>query len=161
MPCKTASRARTLPRRLLALPIVAYSRYLSPLLPRRCKYEPTCSAYALQALREHRFADAIRFYERAAALSESDFGSLSMASQSYQMAGDIEGARSAARRIDHPFGGPRTAAHAGAKTVITESINAINGPQHGPVEKHVAVKRVGRDAAYDSRGFLVVGLRAR
>jgi putative membrane protein insertion efficiency factor len=26
---------------------------LSPALPRRCKYEPTCSLYAVQALREY------------------------------------------------------------------------------------------------------------
>ena len=32
--------------------IVAYRRVISPALPRRCKYEPTCSAYALGALRE-------------------------------------------------------------------------------------------------------------
>jgi uncharacterized protein len=33
-------------------PIVAYQRVVSPALPRRCKYEPTCSAYAVQAVRE-------------------------------------------------------------------------------------------------------------
>lgn len=33
-------------------PIVAYQRLISPALPRRCKYEPTCSAYAVQAVRE-------------------------------------------------------------------------------------------------------------
>lgn len=33
-------------------PIVAYQRLISPALPRRCKYEPTCSAYAMQAVRE-------------------------------------------------------------------------------------------------------------
>jgi putative membrane protein insertion efficiency factor len=33
-------------------PIVAYQRLISPALPRRCKYEPTCSAYAVQAIRE-------------------------------------------------------------------------------------------------------------
>ncbi len=31
-------------------PIVLYRRVISPALPRRCKYEPTCSAYALAAL---------------------------------------------------------------------------------------------------------------
>ena len=33
-------------------PIRLYQRYVSPALPRRCKYEPTCSAYAADALRE-------------------------------------------------------------------------------------------------------------
>jgi putative membrane protein insertion efficiency factor len=33
-------------------PIVLYQRLISPALPRRCKYEPTCSAYAVQAIRE-------------------------------------------------------------------------------------------------------------
>lgn len=33
-------------------PIRAYQRWVSPLLPRRCKYEPTCSAYAVDAVRE-------------------------------------------------------------------------------------------------------------
>jgi putative membrane protein insertion efficiency factor len=38
--------------RVVRAPIVAYRRVISPALPRRCKYEPTCSAYALGALRE-------------------------------------------------------------------------------------------------------------
>jgi putative membrane protein insertion efficiency factor len=42
-------------RFLLALvlaPIRLYQRLISPALPRRCRYEPTCSAYAVQAIRE-------------------------------------------------------------------------------------------------------------
>jgi putative membrane protein insertion efficiency factor len=39
-------------RRVALAPIVAYQRLVSPLLPRRCKYEPTCSAYASRAIRE-------------------------------------------------------------------------------------------------------------
>ena len=27
-----------------------YQRWISPLFPRRCRYEPTCSAYAAEAL---------------------------------------------------------------------------------------------------------------
>jgi putative membrane protein insertion efficiency factor len=38
--------------RVVQAPIVLYQRVISPALPRRCKYEPTCSAYALAALRE-------------------------------------------------------------------------------------------------------------
>ena len=37
---------------IVLLPLVAYRRLISPALPRRCKYEPTCSAYAEQAIRE-------------------------------------------------------------------------------------------------------------
>jgi putative membrane protein insertion efficiency factor len=37
---------------ILLTPIRLYQRFISPALPRRCKYEPTCSAYAKQALRE-------------------------------------------------------------------------------------------------------------
>jgi uncharacterized protein len=37
-------------RRVAVAPIVAYQRVISPALPRRCKYEPTCSAYAVQAI---------------------------------------------------------------------------------------------------------------
>jgi uncharacterized protein len=33
-------------------PIRLYQRLISPALPRRCKFEPTCSAYAVQAIRE-------------------------------------------------------------------------------------------------------------
>ena len=39
--------------RLLVAPVRMYQRLISPALPRRCKYEPTCSAYAVQALRSH------------------------------------------------------------------------------------------------------------
>lgn len=40
-------------RRVATLPITAYQRVISPALPRRCKYHPTCSAYASQAIREY------------------------------------------------------------------------------------------------------------
>ena len=35
----------------LALALIrGYQRVISPALPRRCKYHPTCSAYAMQAV---------------------------------------------------------------------------------------------------------------
>ena len=37
-------------RRVVLLPIRFYMRFVSPALPRRCKYEPTCSLYAVQAI---------------------------------------------------------------------------------------------------------------
>jgi putative membrane protein insertion efficiency factor len=39
-------------RILAALPIHAYRLVVSPLLGPRCKYHPTCSQYALDAIRE-------------------------------------------------------------------------------------------------------------
>lgn len=39
--------------RLLALPIRLYKRWLSPLLPPACRFHPSCSVYALQALEKH------------------------------------------------------------------------------------------------------------
>ena len=33
--------------------IRAYQRFVSPLFPRRCKYHPTCSAYAVQAIESY------------------------------------------------------------------------------------------------------------
>jgi putative membrane protein insertion efficiency factor len=42
-----------------ALLIRLYRRAVSPLLPRRCKYEPSCSAYALEAIRSFGFARGV------------------------------------------------------------------------------------------------------
>ena len=42
---------RLLGRLAVAL-IRLYQRLISPALPRRCRYEPTCSAYAVDAIRE-------------------------------------------------------------------------------------------------------------
>ena len=39
-------------RALLEL-IGLYRRFISPLVPRHCRYEPTCSAYALEAIQTH------------------------------------------------------------------------------------------------------------
>lgn len=40
-------------RRLAVLPLRLYQRLLSPFLPRRCRFYPTCSEYALQAVLRH------------------------------------------------------------------------------------------------------------
>lgn len=37
-------------RRVIVAPIRLYQVVISPALPRRCKYEPTCSRYAVQAI---------------------------------------------------------------------------------------------------------------
>ena len=43
---------KRLPRRVLLALVSAYQRWISPGLPRRCKYHPTCSDYAVQAIAE-------------------------------------------------------------------------------------------------------------
>ena len=39
-------------RAVVLAPIRVYRRLLSPILPQRCKYYPSCSAYAVQAIEE-------------------------------------------------------------------------------------------------------------
>ncbi|MGYP000330452431 len=39
--------------RLLILPIRFYQKFISPLTPSSCRYTPTCSQYAVEALRKH------------------------------------------------------------------------------------------------------------
>ena len=40
-------------RRLLTAPIRFYRRYISPLKPPVCRFEPTCSHYTLVAIERH------------------------------------------------------------------------------------------------------------
>ena len=37
-------------RAVVLAPIVVYQKAISPAFPRRCKYEPTCSRYAVDAI---------------------------------------------------------------------------------------------------------------
>lgn len=39
--------------RIVMLPIVAYRRWISPALPARCRFYPSCSAYAMGAVAGH------------------------------------------------------------------------------------------------------------
>lgn len=39
-------------REIALLPVHVYRRLISPALPQRCKYHPSCSAYAVEAVRE-------------------------------------------------------------------------------------------------------------
>jgi putative membrane protein insertion efficiency factor len=38
---------------VLLAPIRLYQRVISPALPKRCKYHPSCSQYAIEALRRY------------------------------------------------------------------------------------------------------------
>jgi putative membrane protein insertion efficiency factor len=40
-------------RAVAVAPIAVYQRVISPAIPRRCKYHPTCSRYAVDAIREY------------------------------------------------------------------------------------------------------------
>ena len=52
---RAANRERrlSLAARIVLAPVRAYQRVISPALPRRCKYHPTCSAYAVQAIERY------------------------------------------------------------------------------------------------------------
>lgn len=39
--------------RIMALPVRAYRAVFSPWVGHNCRYDPTCSAYALEALEKH------------------------------------------------------------------------------------------------------------
>lgn len=45
--CKTAVRSAAV------LPIRAYQRFISPWKPPTCRFEPTCSHYAIEAVHAH------------------------------------------------------------------------------------------------------------
>jgi putative membrane protein insertion efficiency factor len=38
---------------VVVAPIIVYQRFISPGLPRRCRYEPTCSRYGVQAIQRY------------------------------------------------------------------------------------------------------------
>lgn len=40
-------------KQLLIGLITLYKRIVSPLLPNACRFEPTCSCYAIEAIRRH------------------------------------------------------------------------------------------------------------
>jgi putative membrane protein insertion efficiency factor len=44
---------QSLPKRLLMLLVRGYRFFLKPWLGNACRFEPTCSAYSLQALEQH------------------------------------------------------------------------------------------------------------
>ncbi len=47
------SAVPTMAARLLIVPVIGYRRFISPLLPPACRFYPSCSEYALEALRTH------------------------------------------------------------------------------------------------------------
>lgn len=52
-PDSTPSTPPGMLRRTAVLPIAFYRRFISPLLPPACRFTPTCSEYALQAIIQH------------------------------------------------------------------------------------------------------------
>lgn len=62
-PCSCASRPRSAiaarwralswPARIAASPLFFYQIVISPLLPANCRFQPTCSAYAIEAIGRH------------------------------------------------------------------------------------------------------------
>lgn len=50
---RARSVLRLVPRTTLVLLVRVYQVLLSPLLPASCRYTPSCSAYAIEALERH------------------------------------------------------------------------------------------------------------
>ena len=50
---KRIYRRETLGKRVVKLPIHFYRKFISPLTPPSCRFYPTCSAYALEAIDVH------------------------------------------------------------------------------------------------------------
>ena len=50
---RPARGVRAVPRMLLVGFVQSYQMFISPLLPSSCRYYPTCSAYAVEALERH------------------------------------------------------------------------------------------------------------
>jgi putative membrane protein insertion efficiency factor len=50
---RAATKLGRAARMVATAPIVVYQRFISPAIPRRCKYHPTCSRYAVEAIREY------------------------------------------------------------------------------------------------------------
>ena len=53
VPGTPESTGPTLAARILIVPVIGYRRFISPLLPPVCRFAPSCSEYALEALRVH------------------------------------------------------------------------------------------------------------
>jgi uncharacterized protein len=41
------------PAKILVFLLIGYKRYISPLLPSACRFEPTCSVYMREAVTRH------------------------------------------------------------------------------------------------------------
>jgi len=52
MVARLRARLTAAARLVVKAPIMFYVRFVSPALPRRCRYEPTCSRYALEAIEQ-------------------------------------------------------------------------------------------------------------
>lgn len=48
-----SSSKKTLLKTLFLIPIFIYQKVISPLFPAACRYTPTCSTYAVQAIYQH------------------------------------------------------------------------------------------------------------
>jgi len=46
-------RLREVPRRIVMLPIRGYQKFISPALPPSCRFSPSCSQYALEAVSKY------------------------------------------------------------------------------------------------------------
>lgn len=48
-----AEKIKSALKKIFIFPIKIYKRFISPCLPPRCRYYPSCSSYAIQAIEKH------------------------------------------------------------------------------------------------------------
>jgi len=51
-------------RKILLIPIKLYRLFISPMLPSACRFTPTCSEYAMEAIELHGFGGVIMAIKR-------------------------------------------------------------------------------------------------
>ncbi|MEQ8338757.1 MAG: membrane protein insertion efficiency factor YidD [Cyclobacteriaceae bacterium] len=57
---------RNIFRKLLTLPVIFYQYSISPLFPSTCRFQPTCSNYAREAIMKHGLKGVILAIKRIA-----------------------------------------------------------------------------------------------
>lgn len=46
-------RLHTIVKKIFIFPIKLYKRFISPILPNSCRFNPSCSSYAVEAIEKH------------------------------------------------------------------------------------------------------------
>ncbi|MGI8418705.1 MAG: membrane protein insertion efficiency factor YidD [Nakamurella sp.] len=129
-----SSEHASVPARLLTGPIRFYQRFISPALPATCRYSPTCSAYAVEALQVH---GALR----GSWLTIRRIGRC----HPWSKRGHFDPVPPARHSADEAgAGGSVSAVNAGDAALwepVGSAVSSVNGPVRGGVGNRSAVKQ--------------------